>query len=666
VGAAVILTEHKRIPFNRCLGALLKQLSSGRTRRPTRVRSRFRCEELETRQLLSVYHVGVTDPNATWHSLDEVDNFAANSGFVAGDQVLFESGQTFSGNLYLESLDQQKNMGRPDAPITIGSYDAGDPANSMPSPATIAAGAGYGIKVFNAAGFHITDLIILGGWSHATATGNTADGIFFDGNLGTDVVLPYVHIDHVSVSGFGGDYDYLEKNGGTGILFGDRGDSACAYDDVAITDSVTHEDNLNGIYLRAGRITNAFLDHDLVYDIYGLKNLNLGYGLHLRNLDRAVIQRCEVFHTGLWGGDPAMGGPVGIDVYYSSHVLVQYNDSHSNQDHAGGDGDGFQFGEHTTDSIMQYNYSHDNDGVGYLLGTSSSDGLNERNVLRYNVSENDCRYWNYGAILLEKPLIRDIDIYNNTVYLSPNTGHNDNILSAIEIPAAGQTVRVRNNVFQTSGGVSAVVVVSNIGSGVLFQGNDYDARHWIPGPAQPLIRWGGTQFANLDQWRIATDNSQEYFSGMPQGTQEDPLLANPGVSEEIDNPADSNYVPDHIDQLGGLLAKYYGSTRPLPGVDLTRLGNRRWDPFDFENQGGYVAAYWVAAQDFAGQAFTWGGDMDPHKAGAFQFPRSSGSAAIRGQGSGTRSQESGVRGQGESGIRSQGSGGILTPLGVHL
>ena len=153
----------------------------------------------------------------------------------------------------------------------------------------------------------------------------------------------------------------------------------------------------------------------------------------------AVVQYCDVFDTGLWGGDPTSGGPVGIDVYYSSYVLVQYNDSHDNHDHVGGDGDGFAFDEHTTDSIMQYNFSHDNDGVGYLLGSSVADGVNAHNVLRYNVSENDCRYWNYGAILLEKSLITDIDIYNNTVYVSPNAGHNDNVLSAIEIPTAGQS-----------------------------------------------------------------------------------------------------------------------------------------------------------------------------------------------------------------------------------
>jgi hypothetical protein len=575
-------------------------------------------EELESRQLLSLYTVGVTDANATWHSINDVNNYASTTGFAPGDQLLFESGRTFTGNLDLESPDQIRNMGTRDARITICSYDPTDLADPSPAPATIDAGAGFGIKVYNAAGYHITNVIIQGGWSPAAAAGNAADGIVFDGNLGADIVLRYVHIDHVVVSGFGADYDYIEKNDGSGILFGNYSEPSCAYDDVAITDVVSHDNTLNGILLRAAKITNVLLDHDEVYDIYGLPGLNLGYGLHLRNMDRAVIQRCEVFDTGLWGGDPSSGGPVGIDVYYSSHVLVQYNDSHDNHDHVGGDGDGFALGEGTTYSILQYNFSHDNDGVGYLVASSALDGANAHNMVRYNVSENDCRYWNYGAIFLEDPATTDIDIYNNTVYVSPNAGHNDNILSAIEIPTAAQSVRVRNNVFLTSGGIPAVVIQDSAGNGLLFQGNDYDAQGWTPSEAQPFIFWGAARFVNVDGWRTATGGSQEDLNGMPVGSEQDPQLLNPGAGGGIDEPQAPNYVSDHIDQLGGLLAKDYAPGRPVSGVDLTQLGLPQWDAFQLQSQGGYLATYWVGPQDFSGRTFTWGGDCDAHSVGAFQ------------------------------------------------
>jgi hypothetical protein len=315
---------------------------------------------------------------------------------------------------------------------------------------------------------------------------------------------------------------------------------------------------------------------------------------------------------------------VGVDVYYSSRVLVQYNDSHDNQDHGGGgDGDGFQLGEHDTYCIMQYNFSHDNYAVGYLFGSSVSDGLNAHNVLRYNVSENDCRYSDDGAIFVEKPYITDIDIYNNTIYLSPNGGgggwHDNDGFAAIRIPRTGQAIRVYNNVFETSGGVPAVSVASNDGPGVLFEGNDYDPDGWLPSSAQPLISWGGAAYLSLDQWRSATGDTQEYFDGMAVGSQGASLLLHPGTARQLDDPADPHYAVNHLDQLGELLAAYYGSTSPLRGVDQTQLGTGQWDPFDLASQGGYLTKYWIPPQDFAGQTFIWGGDSDPHTVGAFQF-----------------------------------------------
>src|SRR5262249_5447676 len=142
----LFLARHKCMSYSDRSASWFNRLFARQPHRLARTRSQLRCEELETRQLLTTYLVGVTDPNATWHSIDEINNFASATGFGPGDQILLESGQTFAGNLKLESPDQVLNMGRRDAPITIGSYDPGNPANPLPSPATIDAGAGFGLK----------------------------------------------------------------------------------------------------------------------------------------------------------------------------------------------------------------------------------------------------------------------------------------------------------------------------------------------------------------------------------------------------------------------------------------------------------------------------------------------------------------------------------------
>ena len=54
------------------------------------------------------------------------------------------------------------------------------------------------------------------------------------------------------------------------------------------------------------------------------------------------------------------------------------------------------------DSVMQYNYSHDNDGAGYLLGQFTGGRPWGRNIVRNNISQNDARN-NSGRRGLAKP-----------------------------------------------------------------------------------------------------------------------------------------------------------------------------------------------------------------------------------------------------------------------
>ncbi len=130
---------------------------------------------------------------------------------------------------------------------------------------------------------------------------------------------------------------------------------------------------------------------------------------------------------------------------------------------------------------MQYNYSHDNAGAGYLLYQFSGARPFKNNVVRYNISENDGRT-NLGGIYAGGG-VTDTEIYNNTVLVSPRA--NGSGTSAVR---AGGTsgFRFRNNLFVTTEGVPLVEVPYEQG-GLLFQGNGY----WSSGGAF-VIRNGGT------------------------------------------------------------------------------------------------------------------------------------------------------------------------------
>jgi hypothetical protein len=113
------------------------------------------------------------------------------------------------------------------------------------------------------------------------------------------------------------------------------------------------------------------------------------------------------------------------------------------------DGDGFDLDVGTTDSVIQYCYSHDNFGGGYLLSQQGSEPWSN-NVLRYNISENDAWGQRLGAITYyseESELgLEDSWVYGNTVCTS--VGPALNLTSA---PNASRNY-LFNNIFVVDGG----------------------------------------------------------------------------------------------------------------------------------------------------------------------------------------------------------------------
>src|SRR5438067_1213800 len=122
-------------------------------------------EVLETRRLFTAYYVSLSgndlnpagDPAHPWLSVNKLDSTA----FGAGDQILFQSGQTFAGNLTFGADDK----GTAAAPVVVNTYSY-DPASGTvtvgPGRATINAGNGNGILATDAAGLQISDLNLVG------------------------------------------------------------------------------------------------------------------------------------------------------------------------------------------------------------------------------------------------------------------------------------------------------------------------------------------------------------------------------------------------------------------------------------------------------------------------------------------------------------------------
>jgi parallel beta helix pectate lyase-like protein len=441
------------------------------------------------------------DATSPWRTLAAVNNRALQPG----DAVLLRGGDTFAGGLSFDAGD----AGSASLPIVITSYGTGR--------ATIASGATPGISIYNAAGYRISNLALVG-------NGGAASGLVFFNDLSGSVKLRYIRIDSVEVSGYGRD----------GIEIGSW-NGASGYQDVQIVNAVAHDNARTGIFVYAQQ-PNVHQSVTVLgaraFNNPGLAGTatNSGSGIILSGVNGGVIER-SVAHSNGWRCD-APEGPVGIWAYDSTQIRIRHNESYGNRTGGSADGGGFDLDQNVSMSIVEYNYSHDNDGAGYLLAHAPSNDLHYGNVVRFNISQNDGRRNSYAAIEIWGR-IRSTEIYNNTVFMSAATVGTPRV---VRVGNAGITDRdvdrlhFRNNIFQTSGSVPFLEVTAGQLSGandLRFQGNDY-----FSGGSPFTVLWGGTSYASLTAWRAT---GQEVNGTSAVGTIVDPMLTAPGGGVTFDD-----------------------------------------------------------------------------------------------------------------------------------
>ncbi|MFO1501243.1 MAG: right-handed parallel beta-helix repeat-containing protein [Verrucomicrobiota bacterium] len=306
-------------------------------------------------------------PRLAWRSIERVNRHR----FQPGDRLLFESGQTFHGNLYLSATNAA-----PDGTLVVTT--AGD------APARILAGDGTGVRVHNLAGITNKNLLIEG----SGRTNNTGYGIWCENRLATGERLQHLRVEQVEVSGFGI----------FGILI--TGTKA-GFEHVVVTQS-TMRDNLRGGMEIAGQLPydspsyahqDVQVTHCRAYSNTGdptyLKN-HSGSGIVLYQVDGGLIDHCVAWNNGALCR--SSGGGVGLWACASRGVTIQHCESFANRT-SGADGGGFDLDGGSVECVLQFNYSHDNDGPGLMIysypappiattATSSGSALSEMTPAR--------------------------------------------------------------------------------------------------------------------------------------------------------------------------------------------------------------------------------------------------------------------------------------------
>lgn len=484
--------------------------------------------------LLHDYHVSPSGSDAysgtadlPWKTLAKVNAL----DLEPGDRVLLEGGKVFKGGLVLDASD----AGTRGKPVTIGSYGTGRAILESEDTAVL---------VRNAGGVVVRDLVLKGA--------RKGDGVRFENDLPGAAKLEYVRIENVEASGF------LRR--GIGIDGAAKDKSKSGFRDVRISGCVVRENVYYGIQVTGPYDVNSaeyahadvsIVDcraHDNRGDPEYLRN-HSGNGIQLGEVDGGLIERCLAWSNGSLCNSPE-GGPVGIWAYSANRVTIQFCESYDNRTGAASvDGGGFDFDGGVSNSVMQYNYSHGNDGAG-LMVYSFKDAPHrcENNVVRFNVSEDDGRHKGYAGIYVgqHEDRVRGVEVSHNTVFVRPSGRGKPRAVWVHDV----EDVWFRNNVFVTEGGATLLHAEGNLKE-ILFQGNAW----WSSG-APFAIRWLDKPYASLGAWRAGT--KQERLDGRDTGLSADPLFVAAGKGGTVGDPA----------KLGALAAYRLREGSPLIDAGL--------------------------------------------------------------------------------------------------
>ena len=283
----------------------------------------------------------------------------------------------------------------------------------------------------------------------------------------------------------------------------------CTVRNIRLENLVVHDGSWNGIYASGGfyQLRSArygFVDNLVIQNVESFNHHKSGIEITCTYYQTRIYATSNVWvldsHLHENGGDGAMVGPVrnglldgnlceyngrirnarvGCWTWDSENTTIQFNESHHNMtplnNNKARDGSGFDLDLGTENGVIQYNWSHDNQGEGYLLlaypvGFGFSRGESHNAQMRYNIGERDGRKLAGGITVFGgvDPLV----IHNNTIYYEPErlagtdmfNGEGGAVTTSIFGRSGKPNMKVYNNLFITNGRRNPAAVSNNLWS----------------------------------------------------------------------------------------------------------------------------------------------------------------------------------------------------------
>ncbi len=368
-----------------------------------------------------------TSVNEPWSSLQRLGQV----NFEPGDRILLKAGDTFSGAIYLENL-----QGAAGQEIVIGKY-GGDDKPVINGKDTRAA-----IFIFNPSYVRVEYLEI-------TNPGNQYGILMEAQNAGELKNITLTHLDVHDVFNEAFERTNTPKTRG-GIVFKvEGGHQPTWWNGITISNCIVHDLGSCGISIGSDYKVNkdpgsdekrypirgVHIHDNLIHDI-------VRDGAIIRQCKGAVMENNEVYRTGLTSVSN------GLWFYDSDSCIIQHNTGHHCKAAHDKDGAPFSLDNHTTNCVIQYNYSHSNEGAGYML--FGHNGTEHGNIIRHNISYNDVTNIasdGIGSIAIVSS-VKDALVHDNIIIAGPAT---QSILGHRDWDGLPVEVNYKNNLFVGNG-----------------------------------------------------------------------------------------------------------------------------------------------------------------------------------------------------------------------
>ncbi len=435
-----------------------------------------------------------TSPRTAWRTLDKANKVTLEPG----DRLLLRAGTRYAGQL------APKGAGTAEQPITVGKFGPGPPPRIDGQGKTDAT-----LYLRNTQHITVEDLEI-------TNTGPTRkahrNGVLVHlDNFGTakNITLRRLHIHDVNGS--------LVKRagGGRAILWHNAGDRVrsrfdglliercrivrCGRDGIKGRSAYTHRDNWHPSL-------NVVIRHNTLEQVPGDGIVPIGCDGAL--VEHNVMRDCPRL---LPDGEAAAG----IWPWSSDHTVIQHNEVSGHK--APWDAQGFDSDWNCNGTVIQYNYSHDNEG-GFLLVCNKGDVTmpysagNNGTIVRYNISINDGlraagKRAGFSPTFHITGPVKDTKIYNNLILVprKPDAKVDTNLVVMGNWGGAWPSDTLfANNLFITQGkarftfGKDRRTVFShNLYHGEIAGAAELDAHAVLADPRLRLMPWRAIPFADL-------------------------------------------------------------------------------------------------------------------------------------------------------------------------